>query len=60
MTTIVAAPAAHAVPRDQGLSSLAHLAASAPPMATRTTPPGTNAPASAEHSPRSAPRHSVE
>ncbi|KAI5210631.1 hypothetical protein E4T39_00293 [Aureobasidium subglaciale] len=60
MTTIVAAPAAHTVPRDQGLSSLAHLAASAPPMATRTTPPGNNAPASAEHSPRSAPRHSVE
>ncbi|THY63443.1 hypothetical protein D6C77_02775 [Aureobasidium pullulans] len=60
MTTIIAAPTAHAVPRDQGLSSLAHLAASAPPMATRTTPPGTNAPTAVGDSPRSAPRHSVE
>ncbi|GAB7351276.1 hypothetical protein MBLNU459_g1694t1 [Dothideomycetes sp. NU459] len=59
MTTIVQAAPPLSVSRDQGLSSLAHLAASASPMVTthpRSTPPGRSGPASAEQSPRSAPR----
>ncbi|KAL1306605.1 hypothetical protein AAFC00_005288 [Neodothiora populina] len=61
MTTVVASAPSISVSRDHGLANLAHLAASAPPMVTsssssRTTPPGRTGPASAEHSPRSAPR----
>lgn len=63
MTTVVQSAPPLSMSRDQGLSSLAHLAASASPMVTtqsRNTPPGRSGHASAEHSPRSAPRSAMD